>query len=134
MDWLVANHDSIHCAQGSLSFCNTAKEEILVHGKNNKPKACLVKASIFLRGMRSGQQIFIVKLNKMEEPKSDSIPECLWEFFDVFSEDLTDLPPPWDIDHEIETFSGSEPVSKRPYKMSLPKAINLKDQLRQLLE
>ena len=38
------------------------------------------------------------------------------------------------MDHEIEVFPGSEPVSKRPYKMSLPEAIELKEQLRQLLE
>ncbi|MCO5549328.1 hypothetical protein L7F22_002797 [Adiantum nelumboides] len=39
-----------------------------------------------------------------------------------------------DIDHEIEIFPGSEPVSKRAYKLSLPEAIELKEQLRQLIE
>ena len=84
--------------------------------------------------MRSGQQIFIVKLNKMEEAKDNSLPECFQEFSDVFPEDLVDLPPSREIDHEIELLPGSEPVSKRPYKMSLPEAIELKEQLRQLLE
>ena len=87
-----------------------------------------------LKGMQSSQQIFVVKLNKVKEPKDDSGLEWLREFLDVFPEDLIDLPPSRDIDHEIETFLGSEPVSKRPYKMSLPKAIELKEQLRQLLK
>ena len=106
----------------------------MVQGKNKKPRACLVKASRMLRGMRSGQQIFIVKLNKVEEPKDNSIPKCLQEFSDVFPKDLINLPPSREIDHEIEVFPGSEPISKRPYKMSLPKAIELKEQLRQLLK
>ena len=92
----------------------------MVQGRNNKPRACLVKASRMLRGMRPGQQIFIVKINKVEEPKDNSIPKCLQKFLDVFLEDLIDLPPSREIDHEIEVFPRSEPVSKQPYKMSLP--------------
>lgn len=80
-----------------------------------------------LKGMRSGQQIFIIKLNKVEEPKDDTGPDWIHKFLDIFPKDLTNLPPSCDIDHEIETFPGSEPVSKRPYKMSLPKAIELKE-------
>ena len=86
-----------------------------------------------LRGMWSCQQNFIVKLNKVEEPKGKSIPKCLQEFSNVFPEDLIDLPPSREIDHEMEVFPGSEPISKRPYKMSLPEAIKLKEQLCQLL-
>ena len=48
MDWLIANHANIHCAQGSLSFCDKAGDEILVQGKNKKPRACLVKVSRML--------------------------------------------------------------------------------------
>ena len=67
-----------------------------------------------LRGMQSGQQIFIVKLNKVEEPKDNSTPKCLQEFSDVFPENLIDLPPSQEIDHEIEVFPRSESVSRRP--------------------
>ena len=51
----------------------------------------------------------------------------LQEFSDVFPEDLTKLPPKREIDHDIKVFSGSEPISKRPYKMSLIEAIKLKE-------
>ena len=39
-----------------------------------------------------------------------------------------------DIDHEIELIPGATPIAKSPYKMSVPEAIELKEQLRQLLE
>ena len=61
-------------------------------------------------------------------------PEWLSEFRDIFPEELTQLPPSREVDHEIEVIPGSSPVSRRPYKMSLPDAIELKEQLRQLLE
>ena len=135
MDWLIANHASVHhCAQGSFSFWDKQGQETLVQGRNGKPRAKLSKASRMLRGLRSGQQIYVVKLNKVEQKEDQNEPRWLQEFSDVFPEDLTNLPPSRDVDHEIEVFPGSEPVSKRPYKMSLPEAIELKEQLRQLLE
>ena len=87
-----------------------------------------------LKGLCSGQQVFVVKLDKIEDSKDFEEPRWMQVFSDVFPEELTDLPPAWEIDHEIELFPGSEPVSKRLYKMSLPEAIELKEQLRQLLE
>lgn len=75
MDWLSANHASIHCAQGSLTFQDSLGQEILVQGKNGKPRACLVKTNRMLKGMKAGQQIFIVKLNKVEGPKEGSDPD-----------------------------------------------------------
>ena len=44
------------------------------------------------------------------------------------------MPPERDIDHEIELVPGASPIAKSPYKMSVPEAIELKEQLRQLLE
>ena len=67
MDWLIANHASIHCAQGSFSFRDKQGQETLVQGRNGKPKAKLSKASRMLRGLRSGHQIYVVKLNKVEQ-------------------------------------------------------------------
>lgn len=134
MDWLVANHANVHCAQGSFSFRDGQGQETLVQGKNGKPTAKLTKASRMLRGLRSGQQIYVVKLNKVEQKEGQTDPSWLHKFSNIFPEDLTNLPPSRDIDHEIEIIRGSEPVSKRPYKMSLPEAIELKEQLRQLLE
>ena len=134
MDWLRSRHANIHCAQGTFSFLDDRNQEILVQGKNGKPKAKLSKAKRLMKGLKAGQQIFVVKLNKVKESENEAEPMWLQDYADVFPEDLTNLPPPREIDHGIEIFPGSEPVSKRPYKMSFPEAIELKEQLRQLLE
>ena len=44
------------------------------------------------------------------------------------------MPPERDIDHEIERVPRASPIAKSPYKMSVPEAIELKEQLWQLLE
>ncbi|MCO5613504.1 hypothetical protein L7F22_067781 [Adiantum nelumboides] len=120
--------------RNNFTFTNNLENEVLVQGKNGIPKAHLVKATRLLKGLKKGQQIYTVKLNKVEQTDSKSRPNWLKEYADVFLEDLTNLPPYCKGDHEIETIPGCEPVSKRPYKMSLPKAIELKEQLMQLIK
>ena len=67
-----------------------------------------------------------------EEPKWE--PTWLQQYSDLFPEDLMQMPPGRDIDHEIELIPGATPIAKSPYKMSVPEAIELKEQLHQLLE
>ena len=75
---------------------------MLIQGKNGRPKARLVKASNLLRGAQKGLQIYVVKLNKVDDPKSGNDPEWLSEFQDIFLEELTELPPSREVDHEIK--------------------------------
>ena len=105
-----------------------------MQGRNGQPKAKLSKAKRLMKGLKSGQQIFVVNLNKIKESENEVEPMWLKDYTDLFPEDLTNLPPPRENYHGIEIFRRSEPVTKRPYKMSLPKAIDLKKQLHQLLE
>lgn len=44
----------------------------------------------------------ILELNKVEDSKDATQPECLKEFSDVFPEDCTNLLSPRDMDHDIE--------------------------------
>lgn len=92
-----------------------------------------MKTSNLLRGAQKGLQIYVVKLNKVDDPKSGNDPEWLSEFRDIFPQELNELPPSREVDHEIEVIPRSSPVSKCTYKMSLPEAMELKEQLRQLL-
>ena len=67
--------------------------------------------------------IYAVKLNPIDKPNA-----WLSEYEDIFPKDLTELPPPREVDHAIDLISGAQPVARRrPYKMSLPEAIELKE-------
>jgi hypothetical protein len=56
------------------------------------------------------------------------------EFPDVFPDDLSGMPPERAIEFKIELQPGTTPVSKAPYKMSREELVELKIQLKDLLD
>ena len=57
-----------------------------------------------MKGLKVGQHIFKVKLNKIKEPENEDEPMWLQDYANVFPKDLMNLPPPSEIDHGIEIF------------------------------
>ena len=93
------------------------------------PKSQLVATNKMLKSYRKKQMVYALKLNPLDKTKSNQDPEWLSKLEDVFLEELTQQPQPRDVDHAIELTPRAQPIAKRPYKMSLPKAIELKEQL-----
>nr|GFC93901.1 putative reverse transcriptase domain, aspartic peptidase domain protein [Tanacetum cinerariifolium] len=58
----------------------------------------------------------------------------VFEFPDVFPNELPGIPLVREVEFNIELIPGSEPISKAPYRMDLIELKELKDQLRELLE
>eukprot|EP00253_Pinus_taeda_P020544 PITA_20544 len=56
------------------------------------------------------------------------------EFTDVFPEEVPGLPRKRDIDFTIELIPGAAPVSRAPYRMSVPELTELKMELQELLD
>ncbi|MCO5554581.1 hypothetical protein L7F22_008111 [Adiantum nelumboides] len=135
MDWLSQNDSDINCKRGLVSFITSEGKRVQVQGRNGKAPLRVVKAKNLVKGMRKGLPISVLKLNKtdLDDSKTEQ-PEWLNEYKDVFPEELTDLPPERRLVHEIELLPGAQPLAKSPYKMSLSEALELKDQLTQLLE
>jgi hypothetical protein len=52
----------------------------------------------------------------------------------VFPEEVLGLPPRRDIDFSIELVPGAVPMSRAPYRMSTPELVELKLQLKEMLE
>ncbi|MCO5579397.1 hypothetical protein L7F22_033252 [Adiantum nelumboides] len=139
MDWLSKNKADIHCSQGTVSFYSLNGEQVYIHGRRGNAPLRVVKAKQLIKGLRKGLSLYVLKLNKPEKESKeketeDKEPEWLSEFSDVFPEELTDLPPTRGLVHDITLVSGAQPIAKSPYKMSLSEALELKNQLTQLLE
>nr|GEZ33661.1 putative reverse transcriptase domain, aspartic peptidase domain protein [Tanacetum cinerariifolium] len=58
----------------------------------------------------------------------------VFEFLDVFPDELPGIPPVREVEFNIELISGAEPISKAPYRMAPIELKELKDQLQELLE
>jgi hypothetical protein len=56
------------------------------------------------------------------------------KFPDVFPEDLLGMPLDQDIEFTIELQPGTAPISRRPYKMTPKELVELKVQLKELLD
>ena len=52
----------------------------------------------------------------------------------MFVEEVLGLPPRRDIDFSIELALGVVPVSRTPYRMSTPKLVELKIQIKKIMD
>jgi hypothetical protein len=50
----------------------------------------------------------------------------IYEYPDVFPDDLPNIPPERDIEFIIDLLPGSAPIAKRPYRMSVGELEELK--------
>jgi hypothetical protein len=66
-------------------------------------------------------------------PEIQGIP-VVCEFLDVFPEELPGLPLERDVEFVIELKPGTDPISRRSYRMPLNELAELKTQLQDLLE
>nr|GFA70921.1 putative reverse transcriptase domain-containing protein [Tanacetum cinerariifolium] len=72
------------------------------------------------------KQLKTMKVNKL---KLEDIP-VVREFPDVFSEDLSGLPPSREIEFRIDLIHGAMPVAKSPYRLEPTKMQELANQLK----
>jgi hypothetical protein len=56
------------------------------------------------------------------------------EFLDVFPEDLPSMPLDWDVESTIRLQCSTAPISRRPCKMTRKELVELKIQLKELLD
>jgi hypothetical protein len=85
---------------------------------------------------RKGCPLYAIQVLKIIEgakPSPDDHP-ILREYRDVFPEEVPGLPPRRDIDFSIELAPGAVPVSRTPYQMSTPELVELKLQLKEMMD
>jgi hypothetical protein len=71
----------------------------------------------------------VLKTIEGDKPSLDDHP-ILREYKDVFPEEVLGLPLRRDIEFSIELAPGAVPVSRTPYRMSIPELVELKLQLK----
>jgi hypothetical protein len=85
---------------------------------------------------RKGCPLYAIQvLESVEDgkPKLEDHP-MLREYRDVFLEKVPSLPPRRDIDFSIELARGAVPVSMTPYRMSTLELVELKLQLKEMMD
>ena len=72
-------------------------------------------------------------LDGVEEKTLFDVP-VVCEYSDVFPEELPWLPPDRDIEFAIDLVPSTAPITKRTYRMSVEELVELKKQLKELLD
>ena len=134
MDWLSKNQAIINCKKGTILFISSIGHKVSIQGRTGKNPLKVVKSNKLFKGLQKGLPIFILKINKLKPKEDSQDPPWLEEFQDVFPEELTNLPPKRELVHEIKLIPGAQPIARSPYKLSPFEALELKNQLSQLLE
>ena len=134
IDWLGKNKSQVNYGLGSILFSSDLGIPIQIHKRSGRKPLKIVKAKRIVNGFRKGLPIYILKINKLEKEEEGQDPKWMKEYQDIFPKELTNLPPERELVHEIELILGAQPIVHAPYKMSPSKALELKNQLNQLIE
>eukprot|EP00253_Pinus_taeda_P006409 PITA_06409 len=137
MDWLEKHWLLVNCKTKTIYYEDDLGQQQELQGIKHLVQIWPITASQLAKCLRKKCQIYAIQVgyaNQKDKVSTiDSIP-IVQEFVDVFPKEVPGLPPKRDIDFTIELIPGAAPVSRAPYRMSVPELIELKMQLQELLD
>ena len=136
MDWLAKHKVILNCFDKTFTYVVEDRIVRKVEGVIKHISLRQISAMQLKKCMRKGCKLYAVRVVDLllnvgqTQVKYHTL---LSKFRDVFPEEILGLPPQREIDFSIEIVPGSAPVSKIPYRMSIPELTELKIQLQELL-
>lgn len=135
MDWLAGYHATMDCFHKTLTFkLEESPAGVLFQGDRSNPSTGFISALKADRLLKGGCEAYLAFIT--EDKRSQGVEDIpiVWEFPDVFPEEITGLPPIREIDFTIKLLLGTAPISIAPYRMAPAELGELKTQLQELLD
>ena len=109
--------------------------KVIIYGIRSDLVSKVISTMQARRFLRKGCEAFLALVldSKWGQVNLENIP-MIKEFFDVFLEELSGLPPKREVDLSIEVVHGTTPISRAPYCMAPTELKELKTQLQELLD
>nr|GEX52716.1 putative reverse transcriptase domain-containing protein [Tanacetum cinerariifolium] len=132
MDWLVERDALI--VYGRKEVHVPYKNRTLVvksdYGESRLKVISCIKAREYIE---KGSQLFLAQVTETEPVKKQlqDVP-VIYNFPEVFHDDLPGLPPPRQVKFKIELLPGATPVARAPYRLAPSELKELSDQLKEL--
>jgi hypothetical protein len=137
MDWLEQHKEILDYFTKILSYRDDFGIVRIAQGIPKPVSISQVSAMQLKKCIRKRFQFYAIQvtnlLEKRDKPKLEDF-VVLHEFRDMFVDEILELPPRREIDFSIDLLPSSAPISKAPYRMSLPELAELKIQLQELLD
>ncbi|GJT53284.1 putative reverse transcriptase domain-containing protein [Tanacetum coccineum] len=140
MDWLVKYQAIIVCAEKIIGI-PWGNETLVVHGdgsnQGHEARLHIISYTKTQEYMLNGCPVFLANVNtkemedKSEKKRLEDVP-IIWDFPDVFPEDLLGLPPTRQVEFQIDLIPGAAPVARAPYRLAPSEMKELLEQLKEL--
>nr|XP_043639728.1 uncharacterized protein LOC122610835 [Erigeron canadensis] len=134
MDWLSRVRADIGCYEKVVRIPLPNDETLIMQGDKSGKELILVSAIKANRYLQKEYPTFLALVVE-RKPKGKDIQDIpiVKDFPEVFSEDLTGLPPHRPVEFGIDLVPGAAPVAKAPYRLAPSEMQELSEQLQELL-
>ncbi|GKA38689.1 putative reverse transcriptase domain-containing protein [Tanacetum coccineum] len=140
MDWLVKYQAIIVCAEKIVRI-PWGNETLIVHGDgSNRGHEAHLHIILYTKTqeyMLKGCLVFLANVttketeDKSKEKRLEDVP-IVWDFPNVFLEDLSGLPLTRQVEFQINLIPGAAPVARAPYRLAPSEMKELSEQLKEL--
>nr|GEY96589.1 putative reverse transcriptase domain-containing protein [Tanacetum cinerariifolium] len=138
MDWLAKYHALIVCDEKVVRI-PYGNEVLIIRGDNcnGGSKLNIISCTKTQKYIQKGFQAYLAQVtskkaeDKSEEKRLEDV-IIVWEFPEVFLEDLPGLPPAQQVEFQIDLVPGAAPVARAPYRLAPAEMQELSTQLQEL--
>ncbi|GJX57995.1 putative reverse transcriptase domain-containing protein, partial [Tanacetum coccineum] len=140
MDWLAKYHAVIVCAEKIVRI-PWGNETLIVRGDEsnwgNETRLNIISCTKIQKYLLKGCPIFLAHVttkeneDKSKEKRLEDMP-IVWDFPEVFPEDLAGIAPTRQVEFRIDLVPGATPVTRAPYRLVSSKMKELSEQLKEL--
>eukprot|EP00253_Pinus_taeda_P036167 PITA_36167 len=139
MDWLYLHRTKVDCFDKAIECVDDSGEKRTLQGKKKPTSMRMVTSMHSKRSYKKVCVIFAIHISnekgkEVEDADVLSRYPILQQFRDVFPKEISELPPHREVDFYIDLVPGVAPASKAPYRMSTPDLVELKLQLKEMLD
>ncbi|XP_076916511.1 uncharacterized protein LOC143576260 [Bidens hawaiensis] len=130
MDWLSKNGAEIICSEKLVRLPTTIGQSLNIQGDQSNTELKLSSITKTHKMLRKGCPAFLVNVvdAKAKEQKIEDIP-VVWDFLEVFPEDLPRLPPQRQVEFRIDLVQDAAPIARSPYRLAPSEMQELSNQL-----
>ncbi|TYK21995.1 DNA/RNA polymerases superfamily protein [Cucumis melo var. makuwa] len=135
MNFLFAHYASMNCHRKEVVFRKPGFAQVVFRGMRkvvSRSSISVLKAKKLLKKGCTAFLAHIVVVQR-EKLKPEDVP-VVKEFLNVFSNNLSGLPPDREIEFTIELLPETAPISQAPYRMAPSELKELKMQLQELVD
>jgi len=110
----------IACKEGVVHGKLKVGSPFIIKGNRSMSNVPLLSHLQIKRSIRKNQEVYLIHMRELHDERKDNkfsikVKSFLYEFENVFPNEIEDLPPIREVDHAIDLVANVAPVAKAPY-------------------